>query len=310
MTRARVILALRILGTAAGVAWILARVDLGAAEGALARIPATAALGAVGLVALNVVIGAVRWRALLRAYGAARIPARRELVRLYFVAFFYNNYLPGAVAGDVARGVVTRDSFDEGATGALAVVLVERALGLFALFALLALGLGLSAGALDAGSLWAWTALGGAGSAAIVIAIPFARRLGPRLPRPLAGVAGKLPRLHAGRPFAGAVGLSLATQICIALAGWLLLAALAPISLAGSLLVVPLAAATTFLPITVGGAGAREAVYVALCGRLFGMPEADALAASLALWLAHLVVAGAGGLAQLVTRRAKRTPTR
>ena len=63
---------------------------------------------------------------------------------------------------------------------------------------------------------------------------------------------------------------------------------------------MPLAAATTFLPITVGGAGAREAVYVALCGRLFGMPEADALAASIGLWGAHLVVGGFGGLAQLL----------
>ena len=301
------ILALRILGTAAGVAWILARVDLGKAQGALARIPIGAAAAAVALVALNVVIGAVRWRALLHAYGAARIPRLAYLTKLYFVAFFYNNYLPGAVAGDVARGVVTRDSFDEGATGALAVVLVERALGLFGLFALLALGLAISAGDLDTGSLWAWTAIGVAGSLAIVIALPFARRLAPYLPRRLAEIAGKLPRLHAGGGFASAVGLSVLTQVCVALAGWVLLAALAPISLAGSLLVVPLAAATAFLPITVGGAGAREAVYVALCGRLFHMPEADALAASLALWLAHLVVGAAGGIAQLVARRA-RTP--
>ena len=69
---------------------------------------------------------------------------------------------------------------------------------------------------------------------------------------------------------------------------------------------VPLAAATAFLPITVGGAGAREAVYVALCGTLFGMPEADALAASLGLWLAHLAVGAAGGVAQLA--RARRPP--
>jgi hypothetical protein len=57
------------------------------------------------------------------------------------------------------------------------------------------------------------------------------------------------------------------------------------------------------LPITVGGAGAREAVYATLCGTLFGMPAADAVAASLGLWLAHLVVGAAGGLAQLVGRR-------
>ena len=96
--------------------------------------------------------------------------------------------------------------------------------------------------------------------------------------------------------------LSLGTQVLIALAGWALLAALGPMDFGASRLVVPLAAATTFLPITVGGAGAREAVYVALCGRLFGMTEADALAASLGLWLAHLAVGAVGGLAQIAGR--------
>ena len=85
--------------------------------------------------------------------------------------------------------------------------------------------------------------------------------------------------------------LSVATQVLVALAGWVLLRAIEPrVDLGASLLIVPLAAATTFLPITVGGAGAREAVYVTLGASLFHMPRADALAASLALWLAHLVV--------------------
>jgi uncharacterized membrane protein YbhN (UPF0104 family) len=149
-----------------------------------------------------------------------------------------------------------------------------------------------------------WTAIGIGGSAAVVAAIPFARRLAPLLPHRLGGLAGKLPQLHAARPFVAAAGLSLVTQACITVAGWLLLASLAPISFSDSLLVVPLASATAFLPITVGGTGAREAVYVALCGRLFHMPEADALAASLALWLSTLIVAGVGGVAQLGARRA------
>jgi len=256
------------------------------------------------LVAGNVVAGAIRWRVLLHAYGATTVPSLGRLVYLYFVAFFYNNYLPGAVAGDVGRGVVTREAFgDGGATGALAVVLVERALGLFALFALLALGLAIAGGSIDAGALWWWTALGVAGSCVLVAAIPIARRLAPHLPGPLARIASRLPELRDRRAFAIAIGLSIVTQALIALAGWILLAALGPIDLGASLLVVPLAAATTFLPITVGGAGAREAVYVALCGRLFGMPEADALAASLGLWLAHLAVGALGGLAQLTARR-------
>jgi uncharacterized membrane protein YbhN (UPF0104 family) len=297
-------LILRVLGTLGALAWIATRVDLGAARAAVARIALPAFALAVALVAGNVVAGALRWRVLLRAYGATRIARLATLVRLYFIAFFYNNYLPGAVAGDVGRGVVTRDAFDgEGATGALAVVLVERALGLFGLFALLAGGLIATRGAIDSTALWWWTVLGSAGSLALVAAIPLARTLGPHLPGRLAQIAGKLPALRDGRAFAIAIGLSVATQALVAAAGWVLLAQLAPIGPAASLLVVPLAAATTFLPITVGGAGAREAVYVALCGRLFGMAEADALAASLGLWLAHLIVGAAGGVAQLVRNR-------
>jgi glycosyltransferase 2 family protein len=296
-------LVVRVLGTAAAFAWIATRVDLAEVRAAVARIPLAAIALATALVAANVVAGAVRWRVLQRAYGATRIARLAVLVRLYFVAFFYNTYLPGAVAGDVGRGVVSRDAFaGEGATGALAVVLVERALGLLALFALLAAGLVATRGAIDPGALWLWTVLGGAGALALVAAIPVARRLAPHLPGPLARVAAKLPELRDGGAFGAAIALSIATQALVATAGWVVLDALAPIGLAGSLLVVPLAAATTFLPITVGGAGAREAVYVALCGTLFGMPEADALAASLGLWLAHLIVGAAGAVAQLARR--------
>ena len=291
---------LRIGGTAIAIAWIATHVELSAAKAALGRIPLATFALAVVLVAANVAVGALRWRVLLRAYGATRIPAMPRLVQLYFVAFFYNNYLPGAVAGDVGRGVVTRDAFvAEGATAALAVVLVERALGLFALFALLAVGLARASG-LDTGALWLWTVVGSAGAIAIVALIPVGRRLAPYLPRPLARLAEKLPALVDRRAFGVAIALSIVTQLFVAAAGWALLAALAPIGLGDSLLVVPLAAATAFLPITVGGAGAREAVYVALCARLFHLPEAEALAASLGLWLAHLIVGGLGGLSQLV----------
>ena len=297
-------IALPVVGTAAGLAWIATHTSFAAAGAALARIPVATFVLAAALVALNVVAGAVRWRELMRAYGARRIPPLTWLVRLYFIAFFYNNYLPGAVTGDIGRGVVAREAFEgEGATGALAVVLVERALGLFALFALLALGLVVRGGAVESRMLWWWTAVGCVGSCAVVVAIPLARRLERVLPGRLARIAARLPALTDRRAFAAAIALSLVTQALIALAGWALLAALGPIDLGASLLVVPLAAATTFLPITVGGAGAREAVYVELCGRLFGWPKADALAASLGLWLAHLAVGAVGGVMQLAARK-------
>ena len=300
--------ALRWAGTAAGIAYVAHLIDPGDVRHAAARISPAAFAAAVALVAGNVVAGAARWRQLLAAYGAERRPPMARAVALYFVSFFYNNYLPGAVTGDVVRGVVTRDVFGErGAAAGVAVVLVERALGLTAVFGLLALGVGLAGGTLDTGSLWLWSGLGLAAAAGVVVALPLSRRLAPRLARVselLGRVAGRMPELTAVRPFVAGVVLSFVTQGQIMLAGWVLLHAVAPqVGVADALLLVPLAAATQFLPITVGGAGAREAVFVVLGAHLFHMARADALAASLALWLANLVVGGVGGVIQLANRR-------
>jgi len=294
----------RWLGTAVAIAYLVHVIDFAAAKQAAARISIGALAIAVALVALNVVAGAERWRRLLVAYGANAIPGVTRAIGLYLTSFFYNTYLPGAVAGDVVRGVVTRDVFGErGAAAGLAVVLVERALGLAAVFALLAIGVAFAAGATNTGNLWMWSALGTGGSLALVLALPLARWLAPHLPGPLRRLGERMPALVHVRSFAIAALLSLATQALVALAGYVLLHAVEPrVDLGGSLLIVPLAAATTFLPITVGGAGAREAVYVTLGASLFAMPKADALAASLALWLAHLIVGAIGAVRTVIAR--------
>ena len=294
-------------GTAAGIAYIIHVVDFAKASAAFSRISIAAILLAIGLVALNVVAGAARWRNLLVAYGADTRPSLARATVLYFISFFYNNYLPGAVAGDVVRGVVTREVFGErGATAGIAVVLVERALGLFGVFLLLAIGLGVAGAGLEVGTLWIWSALGIAGSLVLVLALPFARRLAPYLPGKLRTIAERVPALTSTTAFVIAACYSVLTQALVALAGFVLLHAVDPaVGLGASLLIVPLAAATTFLPITVGGAGAREAVFISLGASLFHMPESDAVAASLALWLAHLVVGAVGGALQLAERRTR-----
>jgi glycosyltransferase 2 family protein len=293
-------------GTALGIAYILHVVNFSAASDAFSRISIGAIMIAIGLVAANVVAGAARWRTLLVAYGADSRPSLARATQLYFISFFYNNYLPGAVAGDVVRGVVTREVFGErGATAGLAVVLVERALGLFGVFLLLAIGLAANQG-IDTGTLWIWSVLGIAGSLVLVLALPFARLLAKYLPGKLRTVAERVPALTSVTAFVIAIVYSVLTQALVALAGFVLLHAVDPsVGLGASLLIVPLAAATTFLPITVGGAGAREAVYITLGASLFHMPKSDAVAASLALWLAHLVVGAIGGVLQLAERRSR-----
>jgi uncharacterized membrane protein YbhN (UPF0104 family) len=291
-------------GTAVALACIAGMIDPHRVRAAFERIPAAWLAAACGLVALNVVAGAVRWQFALRAYGADRVPSLATATRLYFIAFFYNNYLPGAVAGDVIRGAVAHDVFaGRGPTAGLAVVLVERALGLFALFVLLALGLVLNGGVIHTHHFAIWTGIGLAGSTALVLALPVARRLAPHLPDDIRDYAGRVPELSSWSAFATTGVLSLTTQALVTLAGWVLLRSLVPVTLAQALLIVPLAAATTFIPITVGGVGARELVYVELGRLMLHISAADALAASLALWLAHLAVGGIGGVIQLVRRR-------
>jgi len=58
---------------------------------------------------------------------------------------------------------------------------------------------------------------------------------------------------------------------------------------------VPIAMATSYLPITAGGAGAREIVFASLYGAI-GVPPEDAIAASLLLAMTYYVSAAPAGL--------------
>ncbi len=291
-------------GTVAGVTYVLRLIDLASLRSAFSHASLVTLLLALTSVTLGQVLGAARWRILLRAYGAQTTPSLLTAVRLYFVAGFYNTYLPGGVAGDIVRGVVTRDAFaNRGATEALAVVLVERALGLLGVFVLVGVGLTMVGQELvDTGSLWAWSLGGIACAVALVLSLPLARSIARFLPGRLATVARQLPTVSLPLQFAIAVVLSLGTQLSVAVCGWLFLRDFhVGTAFADALFIVPLAAATVYLPITVGGAGAREAVFVTLCGKVLGMPSHEALASSLLLWFTALVAGAIGGVWQLVS---------
>jgi uncharacterized membrane protein YbhN (UPF0104 family) len=290
--RARLWLAVRVAVTVAAFAWVLFRSDLEAVGDALVSIPPPALLVAAGLSMGNLVVGAVRWRVMLAAYGAPHLPPLSELVRLNYIGFFYNTWLPGGVGGDVVRAVASRKAFgDAGTTGAAAVVFVDRVLGLTGLFLVVATTALLRPlhGADDALVL-----LGSAGgivvSVAAVLAIALGRRLAPRLPARAASLLARLPAIARIGPFALALALSLVTQTVVAVTGHVVVSALAPsVRLESSLVVVPLAMATAFLPFLVGGTGAREEVFAQLYGGV-GVASADAVAASLLVYVTQLAV--------------------
>ncbi len=302
-----VLIALQVLGSAAAFAYLFSRVDVSKVWDAALGIPWIYTVSALALTVSGLVVGAIRWRVMLRAYGAPSRPPLIELIRLYFVAIFYNTYLPGGVGGDVVRGVITRKSFGEaGATSAVTVVLVERVLGLAALLAIVASVL-IVAPPEGLDHILVYAVLGIVGAFTAVIGIALARRLAEVFPiarlRPL---LRSLPVLHAPRWFGVAILLSLGTQLLMALVGWALLLGLAPgFRLADAIVIVPLANATAFLPISVGGAGAREAVFVALATTATTLDDTRAATASMTMWGCILLVGAVGGLLQLRGRSQK-----
>ncbi|MEM9072878.1 MAG: lysylphosphatidylglycerol synthase transmembrane domain-containing protein [Myxococcota bacterium] len=292
----------RIAITVATVAYLASRVDPGEVLSAWKRLSLASAFGALAAVFLGLTLGVIRWRMLLHAYGAPRVPSFVRLGHLYLVGHFYNTYAPGGVGGDVLRGVASRRAFGEsswasGTTG-VAVVFIERVLGVSALLALAA-GAYLYQPLPDLEKVELWAALGLAAGVAAIGGIAIAPRLAPFLPEALEKPIAALPRLRVWTPFLGAIAASLVIHALNVVAGHAIMHSLDPsVNLIESAVAMPLIGASAFFPLTVGGAGVREAAFAALYGTV-GVPEATAYAGSLSFWACQLISAGVGGIINL-----------
>jgi len=288
------VVSLQLLLTLGCFAYLGSRVDWPKLRGALATAPLWGVPVAVATLSTVMLIGAVRWSWLLRAYGAVARPSIMRLFQLQLLGLMYN-MLPGAVGGDVVRGVVTRDAFAQrSATAGIAVVLVERLLGLLGLI-LLVLGLL----AVHPMSVAIDGKLAGLGVLAVlmtVVAIALGREFAHRLPAPLDRLAGALPELAHPGAFAVAVVASVVNQALVGVVGHVLIAPSAPqVSLLDSLVLSPIGFAAIFFPLTVAGAGTRDMALAYLYGTL-GVPSEVALAGALQITLTYVVVAGFGAL--------------
>lgn len=294
--------ALRIGGTAGGFAYIAHIVTLDDLLGAFGRVGWLAFLGAGVVTGLNLVVGAARWRVLLAAYGAPKRPPLARLAKVYLVGFFYNNFYPGGLGGDVVRAIVTRESFGERGTAAsLTVVFVERVLGLSGLLLLVSVTYVIRPIPGTEGVL-PWSAAGLSLAAGGVISLALGRRIAPFFPKKIGTILASLPVIERAAPFAIALGMSLVTQALVAVTGWLLMASVSqvPVTFMDALVLVPLAMAAAFFPLSVGGAGVREVAFIGLAGAALSMSEADATAVSLLIWFTQLSIGALGGIVQLV----------
>ncbi len=312
MTRRIGVFALRLAVAVGGLALVIRLAIPGAGEDLLPRLasawtaePIEAWSGIAAAAALfgaSYAIGALRFRLLLASAG---LPARfGALLRAYLIASFFNLVLPGLILGDVYRLADARRDTGRGAA-VLGIVALERLLGFAALGAMALLAAPLLPGDTAPGVRLSVALLGAA-----TLLAPFApfsatgRRLAAVLasalsrvwPRGGGAAASALEAVEraAARPavLARAFGLSLANQ-------WL--PVLAVVALASPLdtdvavywyaVIIPFVTLASLLPISIGGTGVREALFVALFGAVGMRPEV-----ALVLSLSTLFVAIAWGL--------------
>lgn len=262
-------------------------------------------LGAlVALTVLQVTVGVLRWQRLLRRLGerVAFFPLYGDVL----VGLMYNMFLPTTVGGDVVRALRCRKRVEHG-HAAWSSSLFERIAGLLAMALSGAVAAGVGLGS-DARIPSVIRLLAGGLALALLVAFFFAaapfRILVGRLERSLPSVADDVRGIAAdlSGPLATrgarveALAWSLLYQalgIAFVIVGARALGA--PGHALAIVVGVPIVHVLSMVPVTIGGLGLREGLFVAILGPLGVAPDvALGLAAQ---WLASSVgfaVVGAG----------------
>ncbi|HKU41583.1 MAG TPA: lysylphosphatidylglycerol synthase transmembrane domain-containing protein [Polyangiales bacterium] len=293
-SRGGLILVLQVVLTALAFGYLLSKTEVDKLMESFRSMPLWSVPVGVATLLLVLFFGAIRWRLLLAAYGARGSMPILRLFKLQLIGLFYN-LMPGAVGGDVIRGLVSRDAFGDRVSAGLAVVLVERVIGLIGLMLLVVFVLALHPIQNLELSPWVF-AMGTLACLGALLAIALARRFAHILPRVIAKQLQDLPELSNLHAFGLALLVSIGNQALVGVMGHLAIAPLAPqVQLLDSLALAPLAFAAIFFPLTVAGAGTRDQAMIALYGML-GVPRTHALTASVQILISYLLVSAIGGL--------------
>ena len=303
---------LKVFGTALAITWLAHTLETAGLAAALGRLRPAGVLLALLLTLLSTLVAAWRWKRVLDYLGTPLSFWR--LLAECLIASSYNLLLPSAVGGDAVRAFRLGRHLSEPGR-AYASVVFERVLG-FAGLALFA-GVGLLPAVSGRERFGNVLAVVGALLVATLLTAPWALRQVARLLgrserawlkslRALGeALSGPLART---RPVAETLSWSLLFQIVSLsiLTGSGLLPLQSPVAL-GIYFGVPLALIVASLPVSVGGHGVRESMFVVVLG-VFGVQPNDAFALSM-LWLASNIFVASLGLAVLIGQRAWQTTT-
>jgi uncharacterized protein (TIRG00374 family) len=291
------------------LAVLFRQTDVGAVWARLRQVePAWIGLALVVQSAILLISG-WRWRRLLVTQDVHA--SSWQLTVSCLVANFFNNFLPSNIGGDVVR-IADTASLTGSRTVATAVVLLDRVLGLIALFAVAASGSLMLRHALPGtGYLWLLLVLGAVG-AAIVVSRP---ALVPRLLRPLTRVRKDWVTERLGRiedmlgrvgsdrgrlvqAFVGALTVQFLVVLFYLCVAWGLHIDL---PLRDALVIVPVSLVIQLAPVSINGFGVREAVFSYLFKRL-GHPVDAGLALSIAGAALLILASLPGGLVFLLRK--------
>ena len=292
MNRKELLLLLLKIGVSiALLAYLLLTTDLGALYKRLRSGDTALLVAAAVLYGLILLLSTWRWQLLLKAQGFEAPMGR--LSATYLVATFFNNFLPSNIGGDVIR-VRDGSELTGSTTSSLAVVAIDRILGLGALY-LLAVGAFLAGGPLLQNLAGAKPALIVLGVVFGVIAYVFFR---PGIARRLVAASGLGSREWVRQKFQivqGAVhvyrkqmlaiwsafGASIALQALLVCYYYDIARSLGiSVPLSACFLIVPLCNLVQTIPISFNGWGLRESVFILYFGQL-GLSRDGALALSL-----------------------------
>jgi uncharacterized protein (TIRG00374 family) len=302
------------------VVWAFSKIDLKLVAGQLATANPWSILAALALFETAIIINGVKWQVLLRAQGV-RVPFG-ALLQFLFMGFFFNNFLPANVGGDVIRGYGLARYTDRAADAAVSVI-VDRIVGLIAYMstALVAAVIVVNLSTGKELQQLEWIAFVALLTLLLGFAVLLSRRVralvsrffGMRLLSPLAPLWNRISGAFDAyrfqyRALALAFGMGLLGIVCTALVNWFLSRSMGgEMTLPTIFLLNPLIALTLMLPISIGGIGVSQAAYPFFYG-LAGVPPSHALAVSLLMQALMIIGSLPGAFFWLRGRRQQAAP--
>jgi uncharacterized membrane protein YbhN (UPF0104 family) len=298
LSRARKMLALRIVISGAMLALLVPRIHFGSLFPHWTIQSFGWLMTALAVTLVGIVISAARWQRVLFGLGLdARIP---RLLTYYLAGLFVANFLPSTIGGDVLRvRRLATQTQDTPAT--FASVVLERLTGWVVLPVMTFTGLAINRGLLRVARSESQIALGVSVATLALLVTLLALAASPRLGGRLAARANWLRfvgAVHLGvdrfrrRPgaAAGVLAVAFLYQFAVVGAAWLGGEALGiHIGFSAMLAFMPVVAIVQVLPITIGGLGIREGAFVLFLHPL-GVSQTHAIALGLLVYLMNLAV--------------------